>query len=90
MRANIVVLGGESAVVDLDGVRNPTVRDALIANGGGAALSQPGSTFEEAAICDYGSLDGAGSITLNGEDADQGSRLPADATIVIARNVKGG
>jgi len=90
MKATIVVFGSGTAVVDLDGIRNPTVEDAFQMNGGGAALGKSGMTFEEAAEDDYGSVEKVGEICVNEEPANLDTPLPTDAVISITKKVKGG
>ena len=90
MVTRIVVVGKGSAEVDLDGVRNPTIADALSMNGGGEALGKSGMTFNEAVDEDYGSLAKVGSLTLNGNPAQEDDPVPTNATICFVRDVKGG
>lgn len=78
------------AIVQINGAGTPSVEDAIDASNGGAALGKPNMTFRQAAVAVHGDIESAGSITVNGEEADLNSRVSANATVVFSRDQKGG
>ena len=87
MRVEIYRLTGEPVAIEVN--EGATVKDVFSHPESGKAIHQPGSLLQAANEA-YGSVEGLGTLRVNGAAATLDSLVQAGATILLIPKVEGG